>query len=392
MTTREDPGMTGWSLVGSTLLVRRFSRDSKHEDKACFFEPRTKIAAFDLDSTLISTRSGELYASDEQDWKWWHKSVPMKLAELYDNDYQIIIFTNQGRLTDENRQEAPEAQMWKRKVDVLLNVLDIPLILYAACANDNYRKPRTGMWEKMKEEFHSVELDLSFLVGDAAGRECDHSDADRHFCLNIGIPFFTPEKFFLGAPLEPMSDKFNPAWYLPTHTALATKRNINHGPKHQSLLVFVGAPGAGKTTYYRKTLQPLGYERIGSHQLGLEERVQLAYQVLAEGKSVVIDDTNTTAAARKLWISLASRFKIRVYAIHFTTPADLCLHNDSVRALGGDQTKEEQRKVFPRTRFKDIISRFSEPQNTEGFEEVVKLDFEWHGSSEELRIWNKHWI
>lgn len=35
----------------------------------------------------------------------------------------------------------------------------------------------------------------------------------------------------------------------------------------------------------------------------------------------------------------------------------------------------EEREIHPRIAFKRLMSRFEEPQETEGFEEVVKVDF-----------------
>jgi bifunctional polynucleotide phosphatase/kinase len=87
--------------------------------------------------------------------------------------------------------------------------LGLPLTVYAACANDLYRKPRTGMWDTLCADFGLREVMqegssrgfwdkegksriAAVLVGDAAGREHDHSDSDRHFCENLGIAFLTP--------------------------------------------------------------------------------------------------------------------------------------------------------------------------------------------------------
>ena len=129
-----------------------------------------------------------------------------------------MILTNQGRLTDVNGDEAPEAHMFKLKIEALFNTLDVPLTLYAACANDNYRKPRTAMWKLLTEEYNKnnkmVEREYSYLVGDAAGRVKDHSDSDRHFCMNVGIGFYTPEEFFLNESPEHMGHNFDPSWYL----------------------------------------------------------------------------------------------------------------------------------------------------------------------------------
>jgi len=38
-----------------------------------------KIAAFDLDGTLIKTKSGYKIPKNGDDWMWWHDKVPKKL-------------------------------------------------------------------------------------------------------------------------------------------------------------------------------------------------------------------------------------------------------------------------------------------------------------------------
>jgi hypothetical protein len=41
------------------------------------------------DSTLIQTSSGKKFASDAQDWKWWHASVPGMIRKMYLEDGQV---------------------------------------------------------------------------------------------------------------------------------------------------------------------------------------------------------------------------------------------------------------------------------------------------------------
>jgi hypothetical protein len=43
---------------------------------------RAKIAAFDMDQTLINTKSGKKFAQSRSDWVWWHESVPECLRRL----------------------------------------------------------------------------------------------------------------------------------------------------------------------------------------------------------------------------------------------------------------------------------------------------------------------
>jgi hypothetical protein len=43
-----------------------------------------KIAAFDLDETLIRTKSGGPYPRGEHDWKWLYAAIPVHLKGLHD--------------------------------------------------------------------------------------------------------------------------------------------------------------------------------------------------------------------------------------------------------------------------------------------------------------------
>ena len=92
----------------------------------------------------------------------------------------------------------------------------MPLAVYAACANDAWRKPRVAAWDLLAASAAGpVDPVASMFVGDAAGRPADHSDADYHFALNVGVAFRTPEAYFLDdGGGEPPGHKFNPAAWL----------------------------------------------------------------------------------------------------------------------------------------------------------------------------------
>jgi bifunctional polynucleotide phosphatase/kinase len=155
------------------------------------------------------------------DWKWLYPSIPTKLRTLSSQGYNLVILTNQGRLTTSTGAESAESELFKSKVDILAKELDVGFTIYVACANDRYRKPRTGMWDRICEDFGlrgQAGKDIeACLVGDAAGRANDHSDSDLHFCENLGISFFTPEEFFLSDKSQVVGHKFHPGWFLPAH-------------------------------------------------------------------------------------------------------------------------------------------------------------------------------
>lgn len=168
--------------------------------------------------TLIASKSGTLHGKDENDWRWWHESVPKKLRDLALQQYTIIISSNQGRLTNHDGSEAPEAAPFKRKMELIMHSLQIPVTLLVACANDIYRKPRPGLWSIIPEltgnEGCGIDKSQSVIVGDAAGRENDFTDSDVHWATNAGIAFKTPEVFFGGESPKHLGHKFHPDWHL----------------------------------------------------------------------------------------------------------------------------------------------------------------------------------
>jgi bifunctional polynucleotide phosphatase/kinase len=166
------------------------------------------------------SKSGTLHGkeSDETDWQWLYESIPAKLHTLAHNDYKVIVVSNQGRLTGFDGREAPEAVPFKRKMELVMRELRIPVTLFVACANDIYRKPRPGLWSIIPrftgDEGCSIDIVQSLIVGDAAGRKADFSDSDMHWAINAGITFYTPEVFFEDEAPESVGHKFHPEWHL----------------------------------------------------------------------------------------------------------------------------------------------------------------------------------
>lgn len=56
----------------------------------------TKVAAFDMDHTLVAPKSGKVFAQGRNDWKWIFPEVPVRLKKLHDEGYKVVIFSNQG--------------------------------------------------------------------------------------------------------------------------------------------------------------------------------------------------------------------------------------------------------------------------------------------------------
>ena len=86
----------------------------------------------------------------------------------------------------------------------------------------------------------------------------------RNFAANVGIEFKTPEEFFLHEPPQPFTRDFDPSIYLhsATSTSLDASPFVIAKKNSLDLVLFCGSPGSGKSTFYQKYLQPLGYQRV----------------------------------------------------------------------------------------------------------------------------------
>ncbi|TKA49887.1 hypothetical protein B0A49_11299, partial [Cryomyces minteri] len=364
------------------------------------------------DSTLISPASGKKFGRDALDWKWWHSSVPGTIKSLARDGHLIVVMSSQGGISlrgDSKTLKMDQKRLsdFKGKVAAVLAQLDIPITVYAATGKDQYRKPRTGVWQQLIKDYEvesadSVDLENSVFVGDAAGRPGsmnngaakDHSCSDRlanckgqndqqlirrrDFASNVGIDFKTPEEFFLGEQPKPFVRLFDPAKYLDK----ATTRLTDAAPltfarsNPLDLVLFCGSPGAGKSTLYWQHLKPLGYERVNQDILKTRDRcMKNAIELISNGSPVVVDNTNADPDTRSQWINLAKRLDVPIRCILFTASPRLCEHNDTVRALNVTLMNPEKRTLLPKIAFAGFLSRYREPTLQEGFQDITKVDF-----------------
>ncbi|KAI9801292.1 MAG: hypothetical protein M1833_002862 [Piccolia ochrophora] len=297
-TSKKAPERITWRVVHGSLLTARYACNGEASTRS---DKCNKVAGFDFDSTLIQTASGNRHGRDEADWRWWHPSVPNTLKKLSQEGYRIVILSNQAGISLKNDPKTSKGEMkrlkaFKGKVTSVLAQLDIQMAIYAATAHDIYRKPRTGMWDEMLEDYDmdirdGIDLGQSFFVGDAGGRTAttdigrDHSCSDRDFAANVGISFHTPEEYFLNEAPRPFSRAFNPNKYMgvaPDDSVFSQKNKLD-------MVMFCGSPGAGKSTFFWNHLKPLGYERVNQDILKTRERcIRAASEFLSVGKSVAI--------------------------------------------------------------------------------------------------------
>jgi len=209
----------------------------------------SKIASFDLDSTLIKTKTGYTFPKDADDWKWFSPNVPNMLKTYFSKGYRIMIITNQGRL--KNNQNL--LSIFRNKVDQIEQDLmnrytDSNINFEVICLNykNVFRKPYPTVIDLIFPNGLTAD---SFYCGDAAGRPSDHSDSDATFAYNSFMRFCTPEQLFLKKYFDKsmLNISIRPL-------SMCTYR-YSHNPKNRpELIIMVGYPGSGKSHITKKII------------------------------------------------------------------------------------------------------------------------------------------
>ncbi|KAG5636108.1 hypothetical protein H0H81_009104 [Sphagnurus paluster] len=287
-----------------------------------------KVAAFDLDGTLV--RGPEFGHGNVKSvatptaphWGWWRPNVPEKLKEAVDSGYTVVIISNQAL-------KPAALKTWKLKISSIAAALpNIPFRLFAATAKDGYRKPMLGMWSELEsilaKEGVTINKTESFFVGDAAGRQysnnkSDFSSTDRKWALNVGISFFTPEE----------------------------------------LVLFVGYPCLGKTSFYLRHFEPAGYAHVNQDTLKTRNNcVKEVQKVLKQGKN----NTNRNVATRKYYVDIARELNVPT---RLTSEAAI---------ISLDANK--------------LPDNFEEPELEEGFAEINQVNWVFRGTEVEKSYWS----
>ena len=72
-----------------------------------------KIAAFDMDWTLIGTQSGNVFPKDSKDWRFLYDTKTVdKIKSLHQDGFKVVVISNQSRLTSDAAVQAFKAGLF----------------------------------------------------------------------------------------------------------------------------------------------------------------------------------------------------------------------------------------------------------------------------------------
>jgi bifunctional polynucleotide phosphatase/kinase len=346
----------------------------------------TKVAAFDMDQTLIQVKSGAKFPRNKDDWKWMCPEVPTIIREAILAGFQIVIMTNQAGIQS-GSQAAEDILM---KIDDIAAHLagpevpaQVPILAMVATSKDMYRKPSPILWNLFIQKLNQnvIPGPESYFVGDAAGRSGDHSAADRCFAHNAGVTFMTEDVYFKKTTKPSAFNMTTLEHPLVTQLKQTAKLEaprpydipISNVPVE--IVIMCGLPGSGKSTIYKTFFEPKGYRHINlDTEKSSTKCMALATEAIVLKNSIVVDQTFPGIKHRQPYIDLAKQLGVPIRCIYIDTPIAVAKHLMTIRNWLFGQP------IVPKIGYVMYSKHFVRPSTKEGFESVIVLPFQFASS------------
>jgi predicted kinase len=133
-------------------------------------------------------------------------------------------------------------------------------------------------------------------------------------------------------------------------------------------LILIGLPASGKSTFFRErfagTHDHISKDLMRNSRTPQRRQEQLIAASLASGRSVVIDNTNPSAAVRAPLIAVARKYGAEVTGYFFITEAGDALRRNRAR---------QGRERVPDVAIFTVRKRLEPPTAAEGFDRIFAV-------------------
>ena len=254
-------------------------------------QPTPKLYLFDVDGTIVVSKSGRRWAATATDWVF--RVSPHMFQELADDGWTVALISNQSTW-----KTSPDA---KQKLESILTALQetngwSPWCLVATASRKEkdtlYRKPGTALFDLLLEQtgLHATDIKVKVKVkvkmcGDAIGPDHPHppfrwASSDFEFANAIGAEFVEP--------------------------ATVSPPVIDASLSIQKILLLVGNPGSGKSSFAREMVKQFPqFRHVEQDVLTTPARVRKAVVAeLTAGHSVIVDATHASAKSKEPYTQL----------------------------------------------------------------------------------------
>lgn len=128
----------------------------------------------------------------------------------------------------------------------------------------------------------------------------------------------------------------------------------------KEMIIFIGIQASGKTTFYHQHLAEYVHISLDILHTRNKERIALE-ECFSSGKSMVIDNTNPTAADRAGYISKAKAHGYHITGYFFRSCISDCVRRNE---------KREGKAKVPKTAIAATSNKLEMPDYAEGFDKL----------------------
>lgn len=338
------------------------------------FKYHSSLAIFNFHRTLINATKKKL--------TYCIKNVKEKLKDITEKGASIMIYESFC---------SNSLDKIKELFELFLADIEIPIVAFFSITRNKYAKPFTNMWKLielfyLKENKH-ITKETSIVVGHNAGRmklnpktlqptPLDYSCADRAFAINVGITFFTPERFFLNSTQLSVWKFSDTIMNRESRKVLLRNNTFTQVPviideiyllpkSDKFTIIITGPPSCGKTVMAAKIYNKWNVdynigqvEHISENDNKFEELQEKEDKILKEDKSVIIDITCYIAKITKL-IRISMINKTPILIIEIKTKPEVVKLIDFIKI---QTSQSHKKKLLTSIDWKDYFRLYKEPR------------------------------